>query len=705
MRVAVDTGGTFTDLIFERQDGRSGMHKAPSTPSEPLIGVLDAVDLAAEELGMDRRRFLGETRLFIHATTRATNAVLTRETARTGLIVTKGHRDILVFREGRRTEPFAVSRPYPKPYVARALTLEVSERVNAAGEVVTPLNEREAEEVIQRLVSLGVEAIGVCLLWSVVNPSHELRVGELLDSYQARLEYTLSHQLNPSIREYRRASSTVIDASLKPNMRSYFAGLRKGLFGAGFDGRLLVVTSDGGLVDSEFVEAKPIYSINSGPSMAPVAGREYAAADVDSENAIVADTGGTSYDVSLVRKGTIPRTRETWLGEEYFGNITGFPSVDVKSIGAGGGSIAWVDDAGLLHVGPHSAGARPGPACYGAGGTDPTVTDAAVLLGIIDEDFFLGGRMPLHRESAKEAIQEKVAERLGVGVYKSAAGIMRVATESMATAIETITLRRGVDPNNAVLIAGGGAGGLNAIDLARRLRIPRVIVPRVSPALSAAGALISDMVGQYGSTCLTTSASLDYELVGRTLAELRRQCQAFLEVAETLALDHQIRFTAEARYPEQVWELEVALERGKLESAEDVRRLLEVFHREHESVYGFADRDSEIEIVGLHGRIEVRVRPDHWIVPIPEGLSRPRHLRQVYFPRYDWLETVVVNAGNLPMGEAIKGPIVVEDELTTVVVDPSAAVKLQNTGSLILYPSVGDIAEDVPRRSSVELLT
>ena len=339
--------------------------------------------------------------------------MLTGRTARTAFLTTEGHPDIFLLREGGRVDPFDNTVPFPEPLVPRRLTFEIPERIRADGVVHKPLDEDAVLAVIERLKAAQVEAVGVCLIWSIVNPDHEERVGAFLDAHLPGVPYTLSHRLNPSLREYRRASSACIDASLKPVMTGYLSSLEARLREAGFNGRLLTVTSQGGVVDAADLAATPIHSLNSGPAMAPVAGRVFAAAEGDEDMAIVADTGGTSYDVSLVRKGRIPWTRETWLGPRIRGHMTGFPSVDVRSVGAGGGSIAWVDPGGMLHVGPDSAGSVPGPACYGQGGSEPTVTDAALALGYIDADFFLGGAIALDTDRATAAIAEKIGAPLG----------------------------------------------------------------------------------------------------------------------------------------------------------------------------------------------------------------------------------------------------------------------------------------------------
>ena len=441
MRCAIDTGGTFTDLALEHE-GKVRIFKASTTPDNPIAGILDVLGRAARTLGVERDELLEQVTMLIHGTTRATNAVLTGATAKTALITTMGHGDVLLLREGGRTRSFDWSQEYPDGYVPRALTFEAVERIDSQGRVLRELDEMALIREIERIATLEVEAVAVCLLWSIVNGKHERRIGELLEEHLPGIPYTLSHRLNPTLREYRRASSTAIDASLKPMMSDYLERLEGVLRGAGFKGELLLSSTGGGLMRADVAAAAPITSINSGPAMAPVAGRLYAATCGEAEDVIVADTGGTSYDVSVVRGGRIPMTRETWLGEPLVGHITGFPAVDVKSIGAGGGSIAWLDDGGLLHVGPQSAAAEPGPACYDRGGQRATVTDACLVLGYFDPASFLGGSMPLRPDLARGAIVADVARPLGLEVEEAAAAIMELATEQMVQAIDRDHRRR-----------------------------------------------------------------------------------------------------------------------------------------------------------------------------------------------------------------------------------------------------------------------
>ena len=687
MRFAVDTGGTFTDLIVEDDDDGLHMFKASTTPDDPIRGVLDSLQVAADGLGLPLGELLGKGSLFIHGTTHAINAIVTGNTARTAFLTTEGHRDILVFREGGRMEPFNFTVPYPEPYIPRALSFEIPGRILADGREMRGFDEAATRAVLATLKEKKVEAIAVCLLWSIINPAHEERVGALIEEMLPGVPYTLSHRLNPSLREYRRASSAAIDASLKPQMQSYMKNLTGRLSEAGFGGRVLIVTSQGGVMDAADIADSPIHLINSGPSMAPVSGRYFAAADEGYDTAVIADTGGTTYDVSLVRRGRIPWTRETWIGQPYRGHMTGFPSVDVKSIGAGGGSIAWVDEGGMLHVGPQSAGAVPGPACYGGGGTLPTVTDASLVLGHLDPDFFLGGAMKLDLKAARAAIETHVAGPTGLSVEEAATAVIAIATENMVQAIVDITVNQGIDPNSAVLIGGGGAAGLNSTLIGRRLNSPRVVIPEVGAALSAAGAMMSDLTSQSRRTFFVTSDRFDFDGVNRVLAELEAQCQAFIEGPGQGSLSQEIEFFAEARYPDQVWEIEVPLAGARFQGPDDVAALVQAFHEVHEDIFAIADPESGIEVVGWTASVKCRLRETENASLVAHDVDGSGdRSRTVYFPGVGQTRATVRRFEAMRVGEILAGPAIIESPFTTVVVDPGATAERRASGSISIVP-------------------
>ncbi|HEY8869821.1 MAG TPA: hydantoinase/oxoprolinase family protein [Candidatus Limnocylindrales bacterium] len=686
MRFAVDIGGTFTDLIVEDDDGQLWLRKSSTTPEDPVRGLLDVIEIAARDMGISRRELLRKGEFLIHGTTRAINAILTGTTARTAYLTTRGHRDVLVIREGGR-EKFNLHEDYPDPYIPRRLTFEITERIGSQGEVVVPLDEASTIDAIRTLADLKVEAVAVCLLWSISNGAHERRVGELLDEHLPGVPYTLSHRLNPCMREYRRGSSAAIDASLKPIMSDYLNNLERRLRDAGFDGRLLMITSGGGVMDLAHVAEAPIHLINSGPAMAPVAGRYYGQKDAAADTVLVADTGGTSYDVGLVRRGMIPFTRETWLGHEWTGHITGFPSIDVRSIGAGGGSIAWVDEGGFLHVGPQSAGALPGPACYGKGGTLPTTTDASLVLGYIDPDYFLGGAMKLHTSRAEQAIDEGVARKLSMTTLEGASAIMQVVTEKMVQLIEQLSLNQGVDPRTAVLVGGGGAAGLNSVALARRLGTSRVVIPETGAALSAFGGLLSLLSAEYSTTFVTSSDEFDYEGANRVLDSLVRQCQEFIDGPGAGAKQSSIHLSAEMRYPTQVWDLEVPLRVTRFSTPEEVEQLRQDLHAAKQEVYGSSNPKSAATIVTWRARVSCPLRESEIGRPRSNGGHRPTDgERSVYFPGFGLVDTLVRYFETLGEGEKLVGPAIIESPMTTVVVDPGATVERTPIGSLLITP-------------------
>jgi N-methylhydantoinase A len=686
MRLAIDTGGTFTDLLVESDDGRLHMFKASTTPSNPIDGVLDALGKAADAFGQTLGDFLDSGSTLIYGTTHPINAIITGRTARTAFLTSKGHPDILTLREGGRSEPFNFTVPFPQPLVPRSLTWEVAGRLTADGSELEPFNEEQVLGVIRQMTEAGVEAVAVCLLWSVVNPSHEKRLGALLAEHMPAAAVTLSHEINPTLREYRRASSACIDASLKPMMETFLSALESRLADTGFRGRVLVVTSQGGVMDAAEVAKAPIHLINSGPSMAPVSGRYYAKLDEASDAAIIADTGGTTYDVSLVRRGTVPTTRETWIGQPYRGHMTGFPSVDVKSVGAGGGSIAWIDEGGMLHVGPQSAGSVPGPVCYRRGGTQPTVTDAAVVLGYVDPDFFLGGSMQLDAAAARQAIETQIAQPLDIEVADAALAIIEVATENMVQAILDITVNQGIDPRRAVLVGGGGAAGLNSVLIARRLESSRLLIPEVGASLSAAGAMMSDLRAEYHAHCFTTSAAFDFDAVNAVLADLEARANAFAAGPGKGALSHSIAFKAEARYAEQVWEIEIPVPVRRFASDADVEALTAEFHRKHKDIFAVSDAKAGIEIVNWSVDIAARIR-DTAAPRISSTAAETRNRRRIaHFPGHGTMETEVHRFETLPTGSTVSGPAIIESSFTTIVINPGAEARRTTSGSLSIDP-------------------
>ncbi|MGH3042446.1 MAG: hydantoinase/oxoprolinase family protein [Gaiellaceae bacterium] len=685
-RISADVGGTFTDVVVADASGRLRLGKALTTRRRVSEGLLEALARASENIGIDSPSLLAETELFVYGTTHATNAILEGTTAKTAFLVTEGFPDILVRREGGKLNPFDFSEPYPNPYVPRRLTFEIRERVDAQGGVIHPLDERQVAETLGRLERLRVEAVAVCFLWSFANPAHEEAVGRLVERELPGVPYTLSHRLNPTMREYRRASSTVIDASLKPLMQGHLRAIEDDLRAAGLTGELVAAISVGGVMRVEDLVERPIYAVKSGPALAPVAGRTYAQEEAGAENVVVCDTGGTSFDVSLVRDGQIVPTRETWLGPRYAGHLTGLSSVDVRSIGAGGGSIAWLDSGGLVRVGPQSAGADPGPACYGRGGSEPTVTDAALVLGYLDAEFFLGGRMRLDTEAA-EAVVGRLAGPLGLSVERTAHAILVVTGEQMVQAIKEITINEGVDPRESLLVAGGGAAGLNIVPIARELGCSRVLVPRTAGALSACGAHYSDIVAEFAVARLTTTADFAFGEVNDALAGLDSAIDDFSRGLRTRGFaGFRTDYSVEAHYPYQVWDVEIPLASGRFETATDVDLLADGFHRAHERIFAVSEPGQQVECVNWKGRLTVPLeRP-----PLPavasngQGPPEPLATRRTYFEELGEQQASIYLSETLRPGASIVGPALIEEPTTTIVVYPGSSATVTPRDNYLL---------------------
>lgn len=685
-RISIDTGGTFTDVVVTDDSGRYVLGKALTDHSRVFNGIRGALKVAAEQMGLTTDLLLSHTELFIYGTTRATNAIVEQKVAKTAMLVTKGFPDILTFREGGKARPHDFSRPFPQPFIPRRHTFEINERIDAEGGVVKALDDVELSKIVSIIDERKFEAVSVCLLWSTVNPVHELAIGEALANNLPNLPFTLSHQLLPIIREYRRASATAIDASLKPLMQSHLSQLEADLRNAGYNGRILVSTSMGGCLSIEEILATPIHTTKSGPAMAPVAARDVCAVEGPIGDVIICDTGGTTFDVALVRDGEIVFTRETWIGERWSGHLVATSTVDVRSLGAGGGSIAWVDNGGMLRVGPQSAGSEPGPACYGRGGTLPTVTDAAVVLGYLHPDTFLGGRMRLDAAAAKEVIGQ-LATQIGNDVLQTAWAVLRIASELMIKSIQEICLTEGINPREATLVAGGGAAGLNVLPIAAELGVPKLMLPKTASALSASGMQRSDIVREEATSFITRSSQFDRDGVQQRLKDLEFKLRHFIaELAEEGLESSEMKFTVEARYRYQVWELDVPLTQTDMSQPGAVTELVETFHRVHDRVLGIQDLDSEVEFLNWKGRATIRLaRPLQ-----PKGSELPHvaqatRIREAFFDNR-LCNVPVFDGQQLQSGAAFAGPAIVEEPTTTLIVHPGWNVRLSGGGTYVCTP-------------------
>jgi len=684
-RISVDTGGTFTDVVVADDGGRFTIGKAPTTPDRIFDGLSAALASAADNLGLGAAEVLARTDILIYGTTRATNAIVTGNIARTALLTTAGFPDVLVLREGGKFNPHDFATPFPAPYLPRRHTFEIPERIDSRGRVLLPLDEAATREILRVLCERRFEAVAVSLLWSTANPAHERRIGELIEADLPGVPYTLGHALNPILREYRRASSAAIDASIKPLMQAHLRHLQTDLRAVGYGGEILVSTTQGGCLDVDSVIARPIHTVRSGPAMAPVAGRRYAASAEQPESVLVVDTGGTTFDVSLIRDGRITITQDTWLGGTFTGHMLGIPAVDARSVGAGGGSIAWIDAAGLLRVGPRSAGAHPGPACYGQGGTAPTVTDAALVLGYIDPDYFLGGRMRLDPDAARAAIAT-IATPLGLSIETAAFSVFAVSNETMINAIKDITVSEGLDPSEAVIVAGGGAAGFGILPIARELRCRHVIVPRTASVLSACGMQFSDVQLECAASVPTRSTQFDRAAVNAALDRIDAELDAFASRLATRGFGaRRTAYRVDAHYAAQVWDISVDLPAPRLARDTDVAQMIDAFHANHRRIYSVDDPASPIEFLNWTGRVSVSL-PQPPATPVTDrrGANAPRTTRRAHFDEHVALDTAVYRGDGIGIDVPVSGPAIIEEATTTLVLPPGSRARLLPSGSFLV---------------------
>ncbi|MCF8069782.1 MAG: hydantoinase/oxoprolinase family protein [Desulfobacterales bacterium] len=589
-KISVDVGGTFTDLTISDEDKLLGRHKSPTTPEDLTQGVLNCIGLAGDRLNISTAELLSQTDVFIHGSTIATNAILEKKGVKCGVICTKGTKYTLWRGEGRRKDLFNYKVSANQELVRPYLCLEVSERINKDGRILLPLNEDDVRSSVRQFKKWNVEAISVCLLWSIINPIHEQRIGEIINDEWPEIPFSLSFDIQPIIREYHRMSCVTLNAMIKPIVTDYLEKLQEALANKGFKGDPLIVISSGGVVPIEEVKKKPVFMLFSGPSMAPVSGRYYAQKN-NEKNCIIIDMGGTSFDVGTVIGELITTTREGRINQYP----TGVASNEILTLGAGGGSIAWVDSSGILSVGPKSSGAIPGPACYMRGGREATVTDACVTLGYIVPDYFLGGRMALSPVLARKAI-EKIAKPLNMSVEKAALGICQIAREKMVGGILNMTVRRGIDPREFVIVSGGGATGLFAASLADEIKVRRVIIPKETAVLCAFGGLNADISMSNVASKYSISNEFDYEKINQTLEELDKKGKAFINRLGLSSTVCEFEFYVSARYPMQVTELEIPLENKEL-SPQSLSKLIQDFHAMHHARYKTSDSGSQVEFV------------------------------------------------------------------------------------------------------------
>jgi len=668
-RIGIDVGGTFTDLVAVDDLGRTTLAKVPSTPADPSIGVLDGLQMLAETLGVGLAALLAETARIVHGTTVATNALIERSGAKAGLLTTEGHRDVIEMREGLKDDRYNLRLPPPEQLVPRKLRLGVRERMRADGRVETPLDPASLDRAIATLAHERVEAVAVCYLHSWRDPNHERATRVAVQRVLPGAYVALSSEVLPQIKEFERVSTTVVNAYVGPVLSNYLAALERRLTEAGYAGPTLIIQSHGGVAPIEESGRLAAGAVLSGPA-GGVAGSVHAAWLIDEGDLIPFDMGGTSTDISLI----VDRRPSLAASRRVAGHTIALSSLDIASIGAGGGSIARVDAGGILHVGPQSAGAVPGPACYGSGGSAATVTDANLVLGYLDPASFLGGRRKLDRAAAEAAV-DSIAVALGVDRVSAARGIHRVVNTTMAEGVRLVSVRRGVDPRNFALLAFGGASGLHVTDIARQLDLSRVVVPRVAPVLSAWGMLATDLRFEVARSHIGDTRTLDGAALKLLFKDMEAEGLARLRASpgsgSGAGFDGPARVSrsVDMRYGEQVFEITVNLDGVDWSRADPLPQIVERFHRRHEELYTYSLPDQETVLVNAR----VAVSGILSALPLEPALAKappasPRAERRIHLD--NWISAPVYEFDALAPGQTITGPAIVEGAMTTVLLRP-----------------------------------
>lgn len=684
-RLGVDIGGTFTDLVLVAPDGSFRTHKRLSTTDDYARGILDGLRALLSETGATSQA-VAEV---VHGTTVATNAILEERGARTGLLTTKGFRDVLELRRLRTPQLYDRSYAPPRPIVPRRYRLEVEERLDAAGQILTPLDEQSVHAALDRFASEDIEAVAVCLLHSYRNPEHERRVGAIVRERLPGVFLSLSVDVLPEIREYERTSTTVINAYVGPIVERYLASLEQRLTSIGAGRQLLIMQSNGGVMSAAAAARIPAHIIESGPAAGVIAAQE---AGIRSRflNIISFDMGGTTAKASLIENGQVSRTTEYEVGAGISlssrlvkggGHALKLPVIDIAEVGAGGGSIVWLDRGGALKVGPRSAGALPGPACHNTGGTEPTITDANVVLGYLNPRFLAGGAVRIDAERARAALYERTAP-LGLELHEAAYGVYAVANAAMIRAIKAVSTYRGRDPRDFALMAFGGSGPIHAASIARELGMRQVIVPPAPGLFSACGLLAARQERHFVQTLFGGAAALDPDGVSAAFAMLEFRAR------EELSADHvsegaiALSRSADLRYAGQGYELTVPVPPGPL-TGREMAELIEAFEEEHLRTYGHRAANEPVELVNLRLTAQViQTKPTPLIAT--DGASQmKREPRLAYFgPDTGLVLTPVIRRSELPL-QGQPGPLIIEEYDATTVVPPGCVAR-REAGDMIV---------------------
>lgn len=683
-RLGVDAGGTFTDFVLADADGTVRLYKTPSTPQDPTLAISKGLDLMADDMQMTPKEIVSQCDLCINGTTVGLNALIQHKGVKTGLICTAGHEDSIEIRLGHKEDGYRYDAEYPpaRMLVPRYLRRGVRERVVSNGEVLVPLNEEDIRAACRFFLEEDVAAVAVSFVWSVLHLDHEKRAAEIIREMMPNAFLTIGSELHPQIREYTRTSTAVTNAYLGPILKEYVDGIDSYFRNLGAEYPVRYFQSNGGLAIGEAMTTRSVYAINSGPASAPQAGL-YVASPFGFDNVITVDMGGTSFDITLTRGGSTNINKDI----DFLRYRIGVPMIQVETLGAGGGSIGWIDTMGLLQVGPQSAGSEPGPACYGTGGEAPTVTDANLVLGYLNPDALLGGRMPLDQDRANSAIALKVAAPLDISVERAAYGMFTIVNSNMVNGIRRVSVERGYDPRDFVLVAAGGAGAAHITALATEMGIGTVLVPKLASGLCAFGQIISDVKYNFMATCpLRLEGAAAYQRINDTYAQIEAEGIEHLK-ADGFALERiATTRSIDMRYVGQVHECTVEIENFDIDDT-TVQRLRDAFHAKHEQLYTYSEPQTPIEIVNLESTLYGRVdRPSLPTVAAGGDVADAVKTKRAMIFSADGasVEAPVYDGDKLGAGADIAGPAVIEEVTTTIVIEPGWQAKLHESGSYIL---------------------
>lgn len=684
-KIGIDVGGTFTDFLLTSENGSSKIYKVLSTPQDPSIATMMGLEEMASDQNMSLKEFMVYVSVIVHGTTVTTNAVLTYTGSKTGLLTTKGLRDTLEMRRGIREEQYNNRFKNADPLVERYLRVPIEERVDYKGEVLIPLNLQDVDNAVDFLIQEDVDAVAICFMNAFANNQHEEETAKIIEKKIPDLYLTVSNSLLSSIRFYDRVSTTVLNSYVGPILRRYLRSLISKLQGAHFKGVLLIMQSNGGVISPELAIERAAATLLSGPAGGPVAGVGYTSIQ-GYNDCITMDMGGTSFDASLVKDQT---PTVTTTGEINRLKLA-LPMLNVVTIGAGGGSIGWIDEGGLLRMGPHSAGAKPGPACYDQGGELPTCTDADLVLGYLDKDFFAGGRIPLNLEKGQRAIEEHIAKPLNMDLYEAAAGMYNVINVNMAAAVREVSVKQGYDPRDFPLVVAGGAGPNHACMIALELEIPVMIIPKESSIFCAAGMLMSNLKHDFVRTYTTLLHEADPGKFKDLFNQMKKEGIRLLESEGIPEQRIEYIYSLDLRYVKQYHEVNVGITEEQLERT-DFDSIANRFHRQHNNQFGYSleDEGTPIELINLRvvcvGRTE---KPKFQQEPY-DGMNPSKAYkgrRNLFLPMQKGFQEVeVFDGARLKYGNRILGPAIIEQVHTTTFVSPEYNVLVDKYGSYTMY--------------------